>query len=103
MTIDSARRRFIGGAAIALAVVPFAPSLAGIANAATLPKLPVDQPQAKALAYTPDARTTTHPGYKPGSNCANCQFFTAATSACALFAGFAVEPAGWCSAWSKKA
>ena len=44
-----------------------------------------------------------HAAFKPGSSCANCQFFTAATGACTLFPGFAVAPKGWCSAWAKKA
>jgi hypothetical protein len=65
-------------------------------------KLPVTNPQAKALNYVVDAAKAP-PARKPGSNCANCQFFTAATGACTLFPGFAVEAKGWCSAWAKKA
>ena len=78
------RRRFLLGAAIAATALP-------LTNA-----------QAKALGYVEDAAKAP-PARKPGSTCANCQFFTAATGACVLFPGFSVAPAGWCSAWAKKA
>jgi hypothetical protein len=68
-----------------------------------LKKLTTDNPQAKALGYVDDAKTTKNPAFKPGSACANCQFFTAATGACAIFPGYTVSPKGWCSAWAKKA
>ncbi len=96
------RRRFLIRAALATAALPIAMRMAGEAHAAGLAKLPLDNAQAKALGYVEDASTTKHASYKPGSTCANCQFFTAATGACSLFAGFSVSPTGWCSAWSKK-
>lgn len=96
------RRRFLINAALATAALPFASRLIGEARAAGLVKLPLDNAQAKALGYTEDASKTKHPSYKPGSMCSDCQFFTAATGACALFAGFSVAPKGWCSAWAKK-
>jgi hypothetical protein len=97
------RRRFLQLGAFALAA-PLAARLAiPAANAQALPKLPLDHPQGKALAYVEDAATTKHVSFKPGSNCANCQFFTAANGACTLFAGFSVAPKGWCAAWAKKA
>lgn len=96
------RRKFLIGAAVAAAAVPLL-GAAPQARAAALPKLPASNAQAKALGYVPDASKTTNPAHKPGSACANCQFFTAATGACALFAGFSVESKGWCSAWAKKA
>jgi len=97
------RRRFLQLGAVALAA-PFAARLAiPAAQAQNLPKLPADHPQGKALGYVADAATTQHASFKPGSNCANCQFFTAATGACTLFAGFSVEAKGWCAAWAKKA
>ncbi len=98
----SSRRRFLVHAALAAASLPIAMRLIADAHAGGLPKLPLDNPQAKALGYVEDASTTKHASYKPGSACANCQFFTAATGACSLFAGFSVPPKGWCSAWSKK-
>jgi nitrous oxide reductase len=95
------RRRFLAGAALVAA----APLLLRVpaARAAGLPPLPPTNPQAKALGYVADASKTTHAAHKPGSVCANCQFFQAGTSGCALFAGFSVAPKGWCSAWAKKA
>jgi len=98
------RRRFLQLGAIALAA-PFAARLAiPTAQAQALPKLPLDHPQAKALAYVEDAAAAAkHPSFKAGSNCANCQFFTAANGACTLFPGFSVPAAAWCAAWAKKA
>lgn len=95
------RRRFLITAAVAASALPLL-GRTGPAQAAPLPKLPPGNPQAKALGYVEDAKAAGA-GYKPGSNCANCQFFTAATGACVLFAGFSVNPKGWCSAWAKKA
>ena len=99
----SSRRRFLSHVLIAAAAVPLAGGLSARALAAPLPKLPLGNAQAKALKYTEDASKVKEAAYKPGSTCANCQFFTASNGACALFAGFSVAPKGWCSAWAKKA
>ena len=96
------RRRFLAQLALAAAALPLL-TRAGNAVAAPLPRLPASNAQAKALGYVEDASKTKNAAHKPGSNCANCQFFTASTGACALFAGFSVAPKGWCSAWAKKA
>ena len=96
------RRRFLIVAAMATAALPIAMRLMGNAHAAGLTKLPLDNPQAQALGYVEDASTAKNPNCKPGSACSNCQFFTAGTGACSLFAGFSVSPKGWCSAWAKK-
>ncbi|MEO6103985.1 MAG: high-potential iron-sulfur protein [Pseudoxanthomonas sp.] len=96
------RRKFLIGAAVAAVATPMLMA-APQARAAALPKLPLTNPQAKALGYVTVATTSTNAAHKAGSDCANCQFYTAATGACALFAGFSVEPKGWCSAWAKKA
>ena len=102
-TVQPSRRRFLVQAA-AVAALPFvAPMFVGRAEAQALKPLPADHATAKALAYTADASAAKHAAFKPGSSCANCQFFTAATGACTLFPGFAVAPKGWCSAWAKKA
>ena len=98
-TIANARRRFILQAATAAIALP----LFGQAYAQPLKKLTAENPSAVALKYVADAATSKEPSKKPGSNCANCQFFTAATGACSLFPGFAVTPKGWCVAWAKKA
>ena len=98
--IRDSRRRFLITAAVAATALPLM-GRSGPAQAA-LPKLPADNPQAKALGYVDDS-AKAGPAHKPGSACANCQFFTPATGACALFAGFSVSPKGWCTAWAKKA
>lgn len=97
------RRRFLVQAAVAATALPLLGALSAPAGAATLPKLTLANAQAKALGYTEDASKTTNAAHKPGSTCSNCQFFTAATGACTLFAGFSVSSTGWCSAWAKKA
>ena len=96
------RRRFLVQAAVAATALPFLGKI-GQAAAAPLPKLPTTNAQAKALGYVEDASKTTNAAHKAGSVCTNCQFFTASTGACALFAGFSVAPKGWCTAWAKKA
>ena len=98
-TTANARRRFMFQAVTAAIALP----LFGQAFAQALKKLPADNATAKALKYVADAATSKEPSKKPGSNCANCQFFIAATGACTLFPGFAVAPKGWCTAWAKKA
>ncbi len=104
---NPSRRRFLIHAAVATAALPLLASSIRNAHAADaapkLPRLPLDNPQAKALSYIEDATKSTAPSHKAGSDCANCQFFTAGTNACALFKGFSVEPKGWCAGWAKKA
>lgn len=104
----SSRRRFLVNLALAASAVPLgARLLSGNAMAQSLPALPLDNPQAKALAYAEDAAAVKHPSFKAGSDCANCQFFQGAPGAsegpCALFPGHSVKAKGWCSAWAKKA
>ena len=102
-TNPTSRRKFLTHVFAAAVVAPLAGAATGRALAAPAPKLPLTNPQAKALHYTEDAGKVADPAHKPGSVCANCQFFTAGSNACALFAGFQVAPKGWCSAWAKKA
>lgn len=100
--VNTSRRGFIVKAAM-LAAVPFvAPALVGQAAAQELKPLPLDNPQAKALAYALDYKKVQHPAFKPDSNCGNCQFFTA-NGGCTLFPGYSVPAEAWCSAWAKKA
>ncbi len=101
---NPSRRRFLIQAVVATAALPFVASgVIGSAQAQALKPLPADNAQAVALKYVADASKTKEPTFKPGSNCANCQFFTAATGACTLFAGYSVPAAAWCTAWAKKA
>ena len=103
-TQNPSRRRFLIQAVVATAALPVVASgVIGTAQAQALKPLPADNAQAIALKYVADATKTKEANYKPGSNCANCQFFTAGSGACSLFPGFAVAPKGWCSAWAKKA
>jgi hypothetical protein len=100
MDLHRSRRSFLVRLRACAAALPLAPR----AFAQALPPLSPDAPQAKALQYTPDAATAAkNPAWKPGSHCGNCQFFTAATGACQIFPGSAVKPAGWCTAWAKRA
>lgn len=101
---NPSRRRFLIHAVVATAALPFVASgVIGTAQAQALKPLPLDNPQAVALKYILDATKTKEPTFKPGSNCANCQFFITATGACTLFPGFSVPGPAWCSAWAKKA
>ncbi|GAB2500932.1 high-potential iron-sulfur protein [Arenimonas alkanexedens] len=102
-TQNPSRRRFLVHAVVAAAALPFASRLIGTAQAQELKPLPLDNATAIALAYAVDATKVSHPSFKPGSNCANCQFFTAANGACTLFPGFSVPAEAWCSAWAIKA
>ena len=71
-----------------------------------LPKLPLDNPQAKALAYAETTKGITHKAFKPGSDCANCMLYKGAAGQaygpCTLFPQHSVAAKGWCSAWAKK-
>jgi hypothetical protein len=102
MSEPTSRRRFLAHTLVYAAAAPLL-GASTRAWAAPLAKLPPGNPQAKALHYTEDASKTKEAAHQAGSMCKNCQFFTASTGACALFAGFSVAPAGWCSAWAKKA
>ncbi len=102
------RRRFLINAVLASAALPFVGRLAsGAAQAADLPKLPLDNAQAKALNYVETTEGLTHASYKAGSICQNCQFWQGGPDAewggCTLFPGHNVAGKGWCSAWAKKA
>ncbi|MCR6496597.1 high-potential iron-sulfur protein [Thermomonas sp. S9] len=104
MTFDRSRRRFVTLAAAAAAAPLVLRTLS--AQAADLPKLTPADPAAKALAYTEDAAAVKHPAFKPGSHCANCNFYKGAAGAaygpCQLFPKNSVAAKGWCSAWAKK-
>ena len=102
---DSGRRRFLGYAAL-MALAPLAANQA-LAQAKALPKLPLDNPQAKALGYAESTAGIKHTAYKAGNNCSNCMLYKGtagqATGPCQLFPQHSVAAKGWCSAWVKKA
>lgn len=99
---QNSRRQFLIRGLASAAALPFVGVLASAtASAQALKPLPANNPQAVALKYVADARKAA--AAKPGSNCANCALFLPGTKGCSIFPGFAVAPAGWCSAWAKKA
>lgn len=64
---------------------------------------------AKQLGYKHDASlidAKTHPKFKPGEACSNCQFFQGKPGgdwgACTVFGGKDVSDDGWCSAYTHK-
>lgn len=112
MSHDASRRRFLTLAAVAAASAPLAMraaqavAAAPAAAPAALPKLAATDATAKALAYTENAAAVKNPAFKPGSNCANCNFYKGAKGAaagpCQIFPKNSVVAKGWCSAWAKK-
>jgi hypothetical protein len=76
-------------------------------GAEPLQPLPPDNPQAVALKYVEDVSANPPDGYPAGSgqDCTNCLHYKAVddtSGSCALFPGFKVQAAGWCSAWVKQ-
>ena len=101
------RRGFVGAAAVAIPVAAIFGSREAAAQA-TLPKLSLTDPVAKALLYTENAATVDKakaPTFKPGSNCLNCAQLQGTTGdwrGCTAFPGKLVAAKGWCSAWVEK-
>lgn len=85
-----------------------AAAFAGQARSAeALKPLPMDNPQAQAFKYVEDVSANPPAGFPEGSgqNCANCLHYKSVDDtwgSCALFPGFKVTAAGWCSAWVKQ-
>ncbi|MEO5559768.1 MAG: high-potential iron-sulfur protein [Dokdonella sp.] len=105
---SQARRRFLKIAVVGAIAAPIATALLPRIARAEDPHLSVDDPTAKALAYTEDATTAKgNPAYKAGSNCTGCQFFQGheemAYAPCTLFPGKGVNSKGWCASWSARA
>ena len=102
---DDGRRRFLGYAAL-VALAPLAANQA-VAQTKALPKLPLDNAQAKSLGYVEKAATSKHATFKPGRECSNCMLYKGpagqAYGPCQLFPKNSVAAKGWCSAWVKKA
>lgn len=101
------RRRFLLGTALLAGASPwFARLMVAPASAQASTPLPADNPTAVALAYSENAAEVKHASFKPGSHCANCQFYSGKTGEsrgpCSLFPNFTVAEKGWCSAWATK-
>ncbi len=102
------RRVFVGTAVAAIPVVAIFASPAAVAQTQPMPKLDPNDPVAKALMYTHDAKTidpAKAPNHKPGQTCANCVQLQAGNGdwrGCNAFPGKLVNVKGWCSAWAAK-
>ena len=96
------RRRFLTRSLAVAGVGSLATLFSPRGRSAPTPALSPDDPAAKALKYTEDARTVK--GIPAGNTCASCALYqgTAGSVAgpCQLFAGKLVKAAGWCSSWS---
>lgn len=103
---SASRRNFLRAGIATAVAVPFARlALDGNAHAADLPKLSLDDPQAKALQYVHDA-SKAGDARQEGAHCANCQLFQGGSDAdwgkCNIFPGKLVNSQGWCTAWTKQ-
>jgi len=103
------RRALVKGGLIAGALVPTFGLLADSAAAASLPALDPNDPTAKALGFTTDAKkvdASANPTYKPNQKCGTCAQFQGkpgdATGGCNIFAGHSVPQGGWCKVWAQK-
>ncbi len=106
-TSQTSRRSFIQCVLLAGSAPLLAAVSSRSASAADLPPLTLDNPTAKALAYVESTDGISHPAFKPGSLCSNCQFIQGNADdprrPCSLFPGYTVASKGWCSAWAKLA
>lgn len=102
------RRHFIKSAGAAATVFALG-SFTARANAAD--KIAADDPSAKALHYTDDAKTVSTasaPNFRAGSHCGNCALYQSSAESgghapCGAFSGKLVAGTGWCMAWAPKA
>lgn len=109
------RRRFLAQVALAVpagaALLDVTVSNTALAEA-TLPKLELTDPSAKALLYVEDTTKVDKANpmaarHTPDQSCANCSQIQGkegdAFRPCAIFPGKLVASNGWCSVWVKKA
>ncbi|WP_306169098.1 high-potential iron-sulfur protein [Halomonas sp. MMSF_3323] len=98
------RRDFLRHSLLGIAALPLgAGVLSRTALAQSLPRLDIDNAQAKALGYVENASDASgNAAYEEGETCANCMFFNAETEGCQLFPQNSVEPGGWCQSWTAK-
>lgn len=106
-SINSSRRQFVISSGGAIGVAALAGVLSSrAAQAADLPHVGANDPQAVAFSYTEDAKTSKHAKYVAGSECLNCDFYqargtTAPYGPCMIFPGKAVNSHGWCMNYVK--
>jgi hypothetical protein len=93
------RREFVMSTATVVALSPSILLTSRSVGAADMPKVELNDPQAKALSYA-------HESTNAENICANCQLYGAAADSawgsCAIFPGKLVAGKGWCSAWVKQ-
>jgi hypothetical protein len=101
LTRRSVLKRLTLGAVVAPAAAAFIPRSVAT-DAASVPPLAVDAPEAKAVKYVENAALAKD--RVPDSSCANCGLYQGAAGAaqgpCQLFPGKSVKAAGWCSSWA---
>ena len=82
--------------------MPLAAVAVRAARADTEPLVAPDSPEAKALGYVEDAKTSKES--TGGHHCGDCALFQGATGAaqgpCQIFPGKQVKAAGWCRSWA---
>ncbi|MGH8219515.1 MAG: high-potential iron-sulfur protein [Steroidobacteraceae bacterium] len=110
---NPSRRRFVllslTGAGTAALWTLGAGSRHSGAQAAAVQRVSPNEPLAKALGYTENARTVDKakfPTYMPGQGCDTCRFFQGkagqAWGPCQIFMGKDVSIKGWCASYAKK-
>lgn len=102
------RRQFVKLSAVAASIPLISQvKLVSSASAATMGKVPIDDPAAVALKYVEVATTATRTDKMGVSGseqvCGNCRFYkdseTPAWGGCALFQNRLVAKEGWCVGW----
>lgn len=99
------RRRLLRLGLMGLAALPAARLLAPVeARAADMPKLSLDNSQAKALSYHHDATRVDNAARQEDQICRNCQLYSGDPEAqwgqCGIFAGKVVNADGWCLSYA---
>lgn len=96
------RRRFMKSTLLVAALAPLALNPGRRAQAAAALLSP-GAPEAKAVQYTEDAKTSKAAA---GNTCATCALYQGATGSaqgpCQIFPGKDVKAAGWCSSWASQ-
>ncbi len=103
------RRAMVKRSLLAGALVPAMGLIGTGAEAAALPPLDPNDPQAKALGFVSDASkvdASANPTFKAGQKCGTCAQFQGkagdATAGCNIFVGHSVPAGGWCKVWAQK-
>jgi hypothetical protein len=99
--VTNSRRSFLTTVGKGVITISFGSlTIHGIAVAADMPKVDLEDPTAKALEYV-------HNSADANQLCQGCQLYTDAASAewgpCAIFPGKLVSARGWCKSWVKRA